>query len=98
VRLKVKIVEPHFLSKRVISGLFLKAKTEEEEFAELNVQELGIWTEINEERVGPLQVDFEEQLGDFLVQLADVVFHVVHRDFVLVRLFQIRREDLPPVP
>jgi hypothetical protein len=37
----VKIVEPHFLSKRVISGLFLKAKTEEEEFAELNVQELG---------------------------------------------------------
>jgi hypothetical protein len=42
VRLKVKIVEPHFLSKRVISGLFLKAKTEEEEFAELNVQELGV--------------------------------------------------------
>jgi hypothetical protein len=51
--LKVKIVEPHFLSKRVISGLFLKAKTEEEEFAELNVQELGVWTEINEEQVGP---------------------------------------------
>ena len=51
--LKVKIVEPHFLSKRVISGLFLKAKTEAEEFAELNVQELGVWTEINEEQVGP---------------------------------------------
>jgi hypothetical protein len=33
-----KLVEPHFLSKRVITGLFLKAKTEEE-FAERNVQE-----------------------------------------------------------
>ena len=45
-----------------------------------------------------LEVDFDEQLGDFLVELADVVFHAVHRDFVLVRLFQIRGEDLPPVP
>ena len=54
--------------------------------------------EINEEQVGFLEVYFDEQLGYFLVQLADVVLHVVHRDFVLVRLFQICAEDLPPVP